>query len=205
MKFDKVDDDVLIDMIAQGVILAMDELLRRYKYYSWKLAYQFFNEHTNAGIPIEDYHQVCFAAVIPTLKTYHQSDFTFYSYWRAGALNDMTRYFRENSYTAKGWTFAGVSLDDEETTDDFAVAEKHGRMDEGIQSGILKEELQIMYDEVISRFKKEADLIIINLFIEGNAFERIQEETGLPIRHIYYVIDRFQKLFSDLLKKRNYN
>ena len=205
MKFDKVDDDTLIDMIAQGVALAMDELIRRYKYYSWKLAYQFYNEHPNSGIAIEDFHQVCFATLIPALKTYHTANYTFYSYWKSCASNDMCRYYGENSYTAKGWTFAGISLDEETPEDDFCVAEKHGRVDEGIHSGILKEELQLMYDEVIAKFKKEIDVIIINLFIEGRSFEQIEGETNCPIRHIYYVIDRFQKLFSNLLKKRNYN
>jgi len=183
----------------------MEEILRRYKYYSWKLAYQFYNEHTNSGISLDDFHQVCFSCIIPTLRSYSGHKTTFYNYWRNYAINELSKYNRDNSYLAKGWSYAGFSLDEDDDSKDYAVAEKHGLEDEGIQSGILKEELQLMFDEVTAKFKREGDLVIINLFVEGYSFEQIKKETQVPSRHVYYVVDRFQKLFSQLLKKRNYN
>ena len=205
MKLDNVEDDVLIDLLRQGVNVAMEELLRRYKYYSWKLAYLFLNEHPNSGIALEEFHQEAFSYIIPALKNYSGNDCTFYSFWKSGATNAMRNYYRENAYTAKGWVFAGISLDEADNEEDFSVAEKHGRSDIGMQSGILKEELQMMFDDVMATFKKDSDVIIINLFIEGYSFEDIQRETNASKRHVYYVIDRFQKLFSELIKKRNYN
>ena len=205
MRFEKVDDATLLSYIHAGEEGAMNELLRRYGLYSWKQAYLFLNEHANCGITIEDFQQVAFASIISALRRYEGDGISFYAYWKRVANNEMTVYFIENSYTAKGWSFAGFSLDEDNEFITYSLAERKGEDDMRITSNLLKEEIGLYFEETLRKFKKDIDLIIINLFVEGYNFESIQKETKCPIRHIYYVIDRFQRIFSDLLKKRNYN
>ncbi|MCR5505617.1 MAG: hypothetical protein K6F07_01310 [Bacilli bacterium] len=203
-RFKKIDDEYLIDLIHQGNYLAMEDLLKRYNYYSWKLAYQFLNEHTNSGILIEELQQVAYSTVVPVLKAFTNDHHSFHPYWKVAANNEITRYYKENSYTVNAAVFAGISLNEDEYESDFSLSEKHGSIDMGITGILLKEEMQLMLEESLAKFK-EKDANIVNLFIDGKSFENIQAETGETIRHIYYVVDRFQKLFSAQLKKRNYN
>ena len=86
----------------------------------------------------------------------------------------------------------------------FILSEEVGAIDFALTTEILKKEFDMIKEDVLDSFKKKKDTKIINLFLEDKSFDEIQSITGDNLRHIYYVIKKFQKLFGQEIKKRNY-
>ena len=200
-KYQNVSDEDLIDLIHQGNIEASQILFSRYYHYSWRLGYEFDNEHPDSGISLEDYRQVAFSMVPACLKKFLTGKSSFYPYWKKSVQNELMEYFLENSYTANAKLFKGVPLDDDRYS---ILAEEIGETDFSVTEQIIKQEISLIKEIVLKEFTSENDKEIINLFIRGLSFEEIQEKTDEKSRHAYYVIERFQKLFDKEMKKRNY-
>lgn len=201
-KVHNVSDEELIDLIHQGNVRASEIFFNRYYHYSWRIAFDFDREHPNSGIALEDYHSIAFATTVISLKKFLNDHDIFYGYWKSCAKNEIMEYFLENSYTAKGHVYTGISLDFE--TESSILSEEVGAIDFTLTTEILKKEFDMIKEDVLESFKKKKDTKIINLFLEDKSFDEIQSITGDNLRHIYYVIKKFQKLFGQEIKKRNY-
>ena len=200
-RYQNVSDEDLIDLIHQGNVEASEILFSRYHHYSWRLGYEFDLEHPDSGISLEDYRAVAFSLVAPCLKKYLENGAGFYAYWKICAQNEIMEYFIENSYTANGQVYTGIPLDD----DRYAiVAEEIGLVDFGVTEQIIHQEIELIKQSILAKFLYDSDKEIINLFLSGMSFEEIQEKTGDKLRHIYYVIAKFQTQFDYEMKKRNY-
>lgn len=200
-KFQNVSDEDLIDLIHQGNVDASNILFSRYHHYSWRLGYEFDVQHPDSGITVEDYRQVAFSMVVVCLKKYLDTGTSFYPYWKTSVQNELMEYFLENSYTAQAIVYKGIPLDDDRYS---IVAEEIGEIDFGVTEQIIQQEIHLIKELVLAEFIYEKDKEIINLFLNGLSFEEIQEKTDEKSRHIYYVVERFQKSFDKEIKKRNY-
>ena len=200
---DLLDEDLLY-LIHQGNISASEELFNRYKYYTWRIAYDFNLEHPNTGISIEEYHQAAFSALPKAIKSYSDFKVGFYGYWKVIALNEIIRYFNENSFVAFQEYQNQLSMDSESDLGTL-ICEEIGEVDRTVSIKLFREEIRIFKEEAIGHFKKEIDKQIINLFLEEYSLREIRTITGQGYRHIQYVVKRFQKLFIEIMKKRNYN
>ena len=201
-KVPNISDEELIDLIHQGNAKAADMFFKRYYHYSWRLAYDFDREHPDSGISIEDYHQIAFASTAMALKKFLNNNDNFYGYWKSCASNDVMDYFLNNSYTAKGYTFNGLSIDYE--NDNTILAEEMGFIDPGITEQIIRQEFEMIKESILTRFDKKNDRKIINLFLDDKSIEEIEAISGEKTRHIYYTINRFQNYVDKEMKKRNY-
>ena len=199
---DLLDEDLLL-LIHQGNIAASEELFARYKFYAWRVAYDFNIAHPNSGISLEEYHQVAYSSLAHAIKVF-TSERGFYNYWKTIAINEMVRYFNDNSYVAYLEYQTKISMDD--TKDDgVLICEEVGEVDRSVTERIIREELRILKDEALDLIKKEEDKTIINLFLEERSLREIHVLTSISYRHIQYVVKRFQSAFAQILKKRNYN
>lgn len=154
---------------------------------------------------MEDYHQVAFASLVKAIKKYNlYSSNSFYVFWKKIALNDITRYYLENAYNAGGSDFNGLSFSFM-YEDGCELSDSVGEEDRGIHDIIRRQELNLFVQEIKDTFKEEEDKQIIDLFLEGQTFDQIVFEMDSNYRHVTYVIARFQKGVSKLIKKRNYN
>lgn len=199
---DLLDEDLVL-LIRQGNILASEELFTRYRFYSWRIAYDFNIEHPNSGISLEEYHQAAFSGLPIAIKTYLSAEVGFYIYWKKIAENEVVRYYRDNSYLTCGYDNY-LSLDDGRE-DGTLICESVGTVDNSVAIKLFREELRIITEETLEIFKDENDRLIINLYLQENDIAKIRAKTGSTYRHTLYVIKRFQKNFISILKKRNYN
>lgn len=196
-------DEDLVLLIRQGNLSASEELFTRYRFYSWRIAYDFNVQHPNSGISLEEYHQAAFTGLPIAIKTYLNLDVGFYIYWKKIAENEVVRYYRDNSYQTNGFDVV-LSLDDGKD-DGVLLCESVGAIDNSVAIKLFREELRILTEETIEIFKDENDKKIINLYLQEYNIAKIREEIGSTYRHTLYVIKRFQKNFMSILKKRNYN
>lgn len=195
-----LDEDLLL-LIHQGNVSASAELFDRYKYYSWRVAYDFHHEHPASGIELEDYHQIAFATLPKAMKSYTDFSCGFYGYWKAIAENEMIDYLIKNSYQDRYSSFGNSVHLDEEKDDGTLICEEIGVQDRGAMDKIFKEELTILTEAAIESFKKEEDRLIINLFLQGCSLVEIDLLVQANPRHIKYIISRFQKAMQNILKK----
>ncbi len=198
---DLYDEDLLL-LMHQGNISASEEFFNRYKYYSWRLAYDFNTEHPNSGIAIEDYHQIAFACLPRAISNFIDLKMNFYGYWKKIAEHEMVAYFKENSYYALSICDLPSFGEDE---DSVIIGEEENYLDRTAVNKIYRDELKQLVKDTIAKFKKDSDKEIINLFIDEYSFDEIRKKTKQDQRHIRYVINRFSSLFQQILKKRNYN
>lgn len=199
---DLLDEDLLL-LIHQGNLAASEELFNRYKFYAWRVAYEFNIVHPNSGITLEEYQQVAYSSLTHALKTF-AAEYGFFNYWKAIAINDLVRYFNENSYIAYLEYQDKLSIDD--TKDDgVLICEEVGEVDRTVSEKLFREELRILKEEAMEEIKKDIDKTIINLFFEERTLQEIHVLTNVSYRHIQYIVKRFQNAFAQILKKRNYN
>ncbi len=198
-----LDEDLLF-LIHQGNISASNILFERYNFYAWRVAYDFNIEHPNSGISLEEYRQVAFSSLPRAIKSYTEFSIGFYGYWKTIALNDVVRYFKENSYLTRYEYQNTISIDDEKDSG-VQLCEEVGEIDRSVSEKLFREEIRIVKDEIIASFKKEIDRLIINLYLNDYSLREIRQNVHLDYRHIQYIVKRFQKAFVQNMKKRNYN
>jgi hypothetical protein len=62
-------------------------------------------------------------------------------------------------------------------------------------------DIEDLINDIKEKFKEDISKKIINLFLQERSFEEIQKETGVSIRRIYYIINKFKHYFTKLYEK----
>jgi RNA polymerase sigma factor (sigma-70 family) len=191
-----ITDDELLVKVRQGHEHASEELFARYDLYSWRIAHDFNSNYPNSGIDLNEYHQVAFVSLIKAMEFYDLEFGAFYLYWKAMAWNELLEYFKKNSYITNP-----APIGDNSGPIGFPSEDNIGEIDNTLFSRLEMLDIEDLINDIKEKFKEDISKKIINLFLQERSFEEIQKETGVSIRRIYYIINKFKHYFTKLYEK----
>lgn len=200
--FEKLSDEELIKLIANGSSIAELTFYKRYYEKSVQLGNIFYHEYRKSGIPNDEFISVAFSTVYMCLLHYHKN-VNFLSYWNQASRNALMRYLKENSISWRNKDIKQVSLDDP-IYDGNMISTRHdviGNEDNENNIAILND----LLSEFISNpngplTKNEAKAARMLLFDEYDPV-MIMKETGWSKDKTYYVIRNAKKKLQVFLKQ----
>ena len=197
VSYNRILDEHLHTLIAQGNHEALERLKRRYRYHSYGLCHDLLNHYQKTGITITELMAVCEDLFVFIVEKYDPSQSTFFSFWKETTTHRLIDYLVDNSYKADSTDINGnISLDQE-------FEDKHTISDYIHETDDLREKKRKIFEikNVIAKnddvFTKQ-EAAILNLVLNGYTIADL-EHSGVMSRSALYLtfnnaVSKLQKL-----------
>ena len=202
---DRVLDEHLLNLVAQGNHDAFRELEKRYHKHSLHLVSQLLIQYPNTGLTKKELIAVCdshFPFVI--MKYNHLVPSSFLTFWKESTKNEVMDYLIENSYNGGAISFRGIISFNEANEDSLPyseiLAEKN---DEKITNRQIFELRTQVY-----RFKSsftDQEFAILNLVLVGYTFTELEHSEMISRSNIYLTFNNAAKKLEKLMKRDQEN
>ena len=199
VSYNRILDEHLHTLIAQGNHEAFERLKRRYHYHSYALCHDLLNHYQKTGISIMELMAVCEDLFIFIVEKFDPSQSTFFSFWKETTTHRLIDYLVDNSYKADSTDINGnISLDQE-------FEDKHTISDYIHETDDLREKKRKIFEikNVIAKnddvFTKQ-EVAILNCVLNGYTIADL-EHSGVMSRSALYLtfnnaVSKLQKLIK---------
>ena len=204
--YNRILDEHLHILIAQGNHEAYERLKRRYHCHSLALCRDILKQYCKTGVSVNDLTAVCDGCFMNTVKKYDSSKNSFFSFWKEMATQKVMEYLVNNSYGATPDNFKlSVSLDQE-------IQEKHPLMDiiSEVDDDFLKRKKIFEIKSVI--YRNEAlftgqETALLNFVLDGYSLAEL-EHTGVMKRSTLYLtfnsaIEKLQMIMKTMRRNKH--
>ena len=183
--YNRLLDEHLHILIAQGNHEAFLKLARRYRDYSVALTKETLETYTNTGVSFSDVMTVCSDHFIYVVKKYDASQCSFYAFWKESTSQAIMDYLIDNSYQANAKMFKGFINLDEDLGERKLFTEQLNEYDD---NGYLEKairEVRAIIKQNKDVFKKK-EIAILHLILEGYSINELTH-SGLLNRSALYL------------------
>lgn len=197
ISYNRILDEHLHTLIAQGNHEAFEKLKRRYHYHSLALCRDLLNHYQKTGISISELMAVCEGLFVSIVEKFDPSLSSFFSFWKESTIHRIMDYLIDNSYKADSTDLNGnVSLDQE-------LEDRHPLSDYIHEKDDLREKKRQLFEikNVIAQnddvFTKQ-EAALLNLVLSGYTIADL-EHSGVMSRSALYLtfktaVEKLQKL-----------
>ena len=164
--YNRLLDEHLHILIAQGNHEAYIKLKNRYHRYAESFSQEILSQYQGSGIARSDLVCICDACFIYVVKKYDPQRCSFYSFWKEIVEKSIIDYYVDNSYLANAKVFRGfLSFDDE--FDERRIADE--RVCEADDKAIDEKRLKELRKIIIKNKKefKPREFMLLNMLIDG--------------------------------------
>ena len=202
---DRLLDEHLHNLVAQGNHDALVELGKRYHKHSRHLANQLLTEYPSTGITNKELIAICDSSFLHIVIKYNPSiSSSFLTFWKESAKNAAMNYLIDNSYTGGAFGFRGVISFNEANEDSLSygelIAEKD---DERIDKKMIFEIRSHLY-----RFKNcftDLEFGLINLVLSGYSFAELEHGKVVSRTTLVLTFNKAIKKLKNLIQKSQQN
>ena len=203
--YNRVLDEHLLALIAQGNHDALRQLEKRYHKHSLHLARELLVKYPETGITKRELAAVCDEHLSFLIAKYNPLLFnSFLTFWRRSVENVAVSYIKENSYNCGAMLFRGVISFDETNNNELSYAERIAEKDDNK----LVEKRTAEVKELVQHHKglftnEEFNLII--LVLEGYSFKELEHNGMMSRTVLYLTFKSASKKVRNLVKHREEN
>lgn len=195
--YNKILDEHLHILVAQGNHEAFDELIRRYHKHAINLSKEILFRFPNTGVSLNDLVAVSSAHFLYVLSKFVVGRSSFYSFWRESATQVIMDYLIENSYGAEAFVFCGsFSLDQSDLNQNLVGEFLNHTQEEKQIKKLVFETKTILYK--YKAFFNDSEKMILNLVLQGFSLKEISSIGVLAKSQIYLTYK------SAIIKLKNY-
>ena len=182
--FNRILDEHLHILIAQGNHEAFNQLRRRYHRHALVLTTELIQQFNDTGITKKELVTVCDDHFVFVLSKYITGLSSFYSFWKESTMQALMDYIVENSYDGDASTFKGVISFDQN------YDEKHLYSDFLAERGNEKKLRKKIFE--VRQILKKYDIFftyqektLLTLILEGYTLAEIEHAGLLGKSHLY--------------------
>lgn len=172
-------DDELLDKIYSGDESALNVLLNKYRFYSYKLINEYIRYNPEFEYLYDELHSLIFYSTHSLIYKFQTGRGVFYAYWKKSAYRLVEKYIEKNQKHYKK-----MSLD---FTPSNAVRELHdiiGFEDKNFKIDLLNDSFMKIVNDPLNNFTpKEKETI--SYFLSGLEFKDIAELTNRNLSSVY--------------------
>ena len=202
---DRLLDEHLHSLVAQGNHDALIELRKRFHKHSRHLVNQLLIQYPNTGITKKELLAVCdshFPFVVLKYNPLVQS--SFLTFWRESTKNCAMDYLIENSYNGGAFGFRGVISFDEANEDSLCYGELIAeRDDEKITKRQIFEVKTQLYK--YKAFFTDQEFSIVNLILSGYSFSDLEHGEMMSRTTLYLTFKNAVKKLKKYIKQGQEN
>ena len=197
ISYNRILDEHLHTLIAQGNHEAFERLKRRYHYHSLALCRDLLDHYQKTGISVSELMAVSEGLFISIVEKFDPSLSSFFSFWKESTMHRLMDYLVDNSYKADSTDLNGnISLDQE-------LEDRHPLSDFIHEKDDLREKKRQLFEikNVIASnddvFTKQ-ETALLNLVLSGYTIADL-EHSGVMSRSALYLtfktaVEKLQKL-----------
>ena len=202
---DRLLDEHLHSLVAQGNHDALIELEKRYRKHSHYLVNQLLTQYPSTGITPKELISVCDSHFLFVLLKFnpllHSSLLTF---WKESTKNCAMDYLIDNSYNAGAFSFRGVFSLDESNKESLCFGEVIAeRDDEKINKRMIFETKSQLYK--FKSFFTDQEFSLVNLILNGYSFHELEHGGMMSRTTLYLTFKNATNKLKNLIKKDQEN
>ena len=164
--YNRILDEHLHSLVAQGNHEAYLKLKRRYKIYATKLIKEILDQFPNSGVTFSELKSMSLFYFSYVVKKYDNNLGPFYTFWKDTITQYLMDYLYENSYKGDAKEFDGIISLDEEYESRRINSETIAENDENYHQERMLAEIRRIVTSHKEDFKKEEFAMLI-LMIYG--------------------------------------
>ena len=197
--YNRILDEHLHILIAQGNHEAYERLKKRYRYHSLNLCHDILLQYSKTGITVNDLMTVCDGCFLSIVRRFDPSLNSFFSFWKEITIHQIMEYLVDNSYNACGGIFRGSISIDQDFEDKHPFSDVISEKDDDR----LKRRKIFEIKNIIANREDlftSTESTVLNLVLEGYTLAEL-EHGGMMSRSALYLtfnsaITKLQKIIK---------
>ena len=203
--YNRILDEHLLALIAQGNHDALRQLEIRYHKHSLHLAKELLLAYPNTGITKRELALVCDEHLPFLIAKFNPLLFnSFLTFWRRAVENVALLYIKDNSYNCGAVLFRGVISFDESADDSISYAERIAEKDDNQLIEKRTAEVRELVQHNKTLFTNEEFNLVI-LILDGYTFKELEHNGMMSRTVLYLTFKSASKKVRNLIKKREEN
>ena len=203
ISYNRILDEHLHALIAQGNHEALTKLKRRYHCHSLALCRDLLNQYQKTGISIQELLIVCEDTFIIVIQKYDSSKSSFFSFWKESTLHRLIDYLVDNAYKEDSCGIKGNISLDQVFEDNHSLSDYLFEKDDREKKKMIFEIKSIIIQNESIFLRQEAALL--NLILDGFTMAEL-EHGGLTSKStLYLTFKNAARKLQSLIKKSKGN
>ena len=203
--YNRIVDEHLYILVAQGNHEACDELRRRYHRYARKLCSEILAQYTHTGFTFSELLMISDNYFHTVLIKFDPSLYSsFYLFWRTLTTQELMDYFMDNSLLLEEDGVNFLSLDELEEDKRFSIDALHEK-DEDRKKQVVVFELNNVINKNKACFSSQ-ELMLLKLALEGYTIKDLERSGLLQKSQLYLTfnnaIDKLKNLIHHAPKNK---
>ena len=200
VSYNRILDEHLHALVAQGNHEALVKLKRRYHYHSLALCRDLLNQYQKTGIAIQELLAVCEDTFIFVIQKYDSSLSSFFSFWKDSTIHRLMDYLIDNAYKEDSNGINGnisidQTFDDNHSLSDY-IFEKDD--DRERKRKIFEIKNVIVQNEDI--FTKQ-EIALLNMILDGFTIAELNHGGMMSTSMLYLTFNNGVEKLQTLIKK----
>jgi len=197
VSYNRILDEHLHTLVAQGNHEALERLKQRYHYHSLALCHDLLNNYQKTGVSVAELMAVCEGIFVHIVEKYDPSQSTFFSFWKENTMHRMMDYLVDNSYKPDSTDINGNISLDQEFEDKHSISDFIHEVDEDREKKRKLFEIKNIIAQNDDVFTKQ-EAALLNLVLSGYTIADL-EHGGVMSRSALYLTfktatEKLQKL-----------
>lgn len=202
--YNRILDEHLHILIAQGNHEAYQRLKKRYRFHALKLCRDLQSQYSKSGVTTTDLLAVCDNIFPFAVAKYDASLSSFFSFWKELTTQTIMDYIINNAYTADASDFSGAISLDQEFEDKHIFSDYIAEKDDDLHKEKMIAEIRnVIAKNELSFTKKEYALL--NLILDGYSIGELEHSGLLSRSKLYLTFNSAIKKLKRMVKKPHSN
>ena len=182
--YNRILDEHLHILVAQGNHEAYLRLKKRYNSYADALVHDFLDQYPDSGVSFGDLMAVCNSRFLFVVTKYDTQLCSFFTFWKEMCEQAMMDYYVDNSYFGNARAFRGCIHLDEELDERKVAGEMICERDDTYLTEKMKREMRRLLKKYKVHFTKQ-EFGLLHLLLEGYSIAELEHSKLLGRSHLY--------------------
>lgn len=202
--YNRILDEHLHILVAQGNHEAYQRLKKRYYFHSLKLCRDIMSQHSKSGVTIAELLAVCDDCFPIAVTKFDPSLSSLFSFWRELTTQTIMDYLIDNAYTANGAEFSGAISLDQEFEDKHTISDYVSEKDDDYHKRKLIVEIRnaIAKNE---KFFTRKEYALLNLILDGYSIGELEHSGLISRTNLYLTFKSAVRKLKRFVKNANSN
>ena len=200
VSYNRLLDEHLHTLIAQGNHEALEKLKKRYFYHSLSLCHDLLKQYPKTGVSLEELMTVCDGLFVFVVEKFDPSLSSFFSFWKDTTIHRVMDYLIDNSYRIDSSGFNGNVSIDQELEDNHPLSDYICEKDDNRERKRKIFEIKSVIARNDDIFTKQ-ETALLNLVLDGYTVAELEHSGVMSRSNLYLTFNNALTKLQKLVRK----
>ena len=204
VSYNRILDEHLHTLIAQGNHEALERLTRRYYHHALTLCHDLLHQYPKTGITTQELMTVCEGSFVSVIEKYDPALSSFFSFWKDTTIHRLMDYLIDNSYHDDSTGFKGNISIDQEFDDNHTLSDYICEKDDDREKKRKIFEIKSVIAKNEELFTQQ-ETALLNLVLDGYTIPELEHSGVMSRSGLYLTFNNAVEKLQTLVKKIKIN